>query len=162
MKGQVEAVREALMRAQSDPAAARALLENPVTELAKLGVKVPGVSNAQVAEHFAATVPDLHRTLSAVASGAMRPEALGDEPYIDGCSACKTAMMAVAVAIVGIVTVAGGGAIAIDAPVVATVAAFFSLDLAAALALINTCIGVVTAGVGAVAQGLCVGAGICS
>lgn len=157
MAGKMREVHDLLLDGTRDPQVARDLLERPVTSLAKIGVNVPNADDAEVQQHLPSVVPDLHQRLSDVATGN-----LGDWQPPGNCDGCKWGMAAFATTIIGLVAVAGGGALTASSAVVVELASMLGIEAGAALAAINTAIAVVGAGVTAVAQSLCTSVGLCS
>jgi hypothetical protein len=158
----IEALRQTLQQAQLNQVAAHAILNNPVAELAKIGVHIPTVKNQDVIAHLPTLLgTGVHKALTAASEGKNHGISAQNWLVIDDCTACKFGAAGLALAMIGITTVGAGGALTVASPEIAAVAAFFGMSPAAALALADTAVKVITVGVTAVATNLCVGAGIC-
>lgn len=137
MNGQLEQIRDLLARSQSDPDLARALLERPASELARLGMSVPGADDDAAAENMALVAPKAHQMLRAAAARRDADAPATDQNLtVDKCTACQWAVGASIAGLLVALTAASGGAILATEPVVVALAAKLSADanlIAAAL-----------------------------
>ncbi len=164
----VSKIEQLVALAHSNPAVAQSLLDHPVTELAKLGIILPGASDAAVATHLATLLPPaVHQRLQAVAQGRSFAETQGvGDAGTDDTDSCLWLVATVASTIFAGVAIGVGPVLATDAAIVAaaeTLAAAIdglgAAEIADRLALaFNTAATLTgTAASGAIALGVCKG-----
>jgi hypothetical protein len=159
MPGQFQAT---ILRAESDPALARDLLQKPITTLAKLGVNIPGVTDEEAAKSLAIAAPDLHAVLSAAASGKPLPPRQGFPGSCFMCTGMIAFMAATVVAALGI----GAGVIATaESPFIPPLVAIFgelglTVSAAEVVVWVNNAYGAAT-NAAAFARVLCTMATLC-
>ncbi len=161
-------IEQLLSQAHSNPAVAQALLAQPITELAKLGIRLPGASDAGVAAHLTTLLPPaVHQRLQSVAQGRGFAEDEGSGGgSTDNGDACMWLVATVAGAMFAGVAVGVGPVLATDAGIIAAaevlagaIDGFSASAIAERLALaFNTSVTLTgTAAAGAIAIGVCKG-----
>ena len=158
MTSQLQAVQSAFLQARRDPGLARALLHQPVTQLAALGIQIPGAADAVVAAAIFTGAPKAYELLLNMMNS---PQTVDLEPG-DYCAACQWLATAFGQAVFAAAKTAAGAPFRGNDPVIVSIAGVFGSNSAAvAMAMNNFMAGNPGDSPAALGYAICRTAGIC-